>query len=219
MLIKARKTNKSKCLLMLPAMLLVSITFFGQTIKKEISRNLDRSVEMMKLGEDEIIWTPIKYTVYDSVVYIDKETGKEVTRHLKGHHDPLPITLNGKKIECMIFSNYMGSSERVKNTNTYKPFELYGEKLNSELKQLIMNKPEAGGYIGLNDVVINSDGEIIYYDIVYGSDDILNPMSGKAKEIYFKIISDLINENPKIEMDKAEQGTPVFVDRLCTLRF
>ncbi|MGN6567808.1 MAG: hypothetical protein ACTHJ0_07645, partial [Flavipsychrobacter sp.] len=186
--------TKSKMLLALPLTVICLLLF----TKSGFSAKFDKQGNIVKYEGNTI---ELKKELRDTIITVNPKTGKNDTAIAV--RESYPLKLNGEKIYTMYDSNikmkYHESAELVSSKYAESIVEYLLNNLNSELEKL-----DDGGYrLGINNVVLDQKGKIVYYEysgIVTASDTIPDEKLPKAnKEVSAEVgrkIGALLNNYP-----------------------
>lgn len=191
---KSSSITKSKMLLALPLTVICLLLF----TKSGFSAKFDKQGNIVKYEGNTI---ELKKELRDTIITVNAKTGKNDTAiAVRGSY---PLKLNGEKIYTMYDSNikmkYHESAELVSSKYAESIVEYLLNNLKSELEKL-----DDGGYrLGINNVVLDQKGKIVYYEysgIVTASDTIPDEKLPKAnKEVSAEVgrkIGPLLNNYP-----------------------
>jgi hypothetical protein len=173
---KSSSITKSKMLLAVPLTLVCLLLF----TKSGFSAKFEKQGNIVKYEGNTI---ELKKGIRDTTVTVNSKTGKNDTAIAV--REPYPIKLNGEKIFTMYDSNikmkYHESAEFVSSKYAESILEYLLNNLTKEVEKL-----DDGGYrLGINNVVLDQKGKIVYYEysgVVTASDTIPDEKLPKANK-------------------------------------
>jgi beta-lactamase regulating signal transducer with metallopeptidase domain len=150
MLTNTRKNTTWKYALALPALLVCTMVFAKSVTSHQRVRVGDKTTFM----EKTFLWSK---SMTDSITIEDPKTHE--TRMMV-MHSPQQIYMADR--DSVFFAGTLAVPPQFRNNNRN-----FSEYLTEQFKQQIKDKLEQFSQIAINNVVVDRDGKIIYYDIMY----------------------------------------------------
>lgn len=163
-----------------------------------------------RTGGNIIKWSEMKYNYIDTTAKItDPETKETKFVVRKGFRDAVALEFNGEKIKAI----YVFDPKTRKKLREYPSRRQFSDFITDKFNKSLQKHPPNLKCIHISNAVIDKDGMIQYYEIIYNSVVGYEP-SPYDMALYEDLVDKIISQYGPIKVAAQDQHQNLFIDNL-----